>query len=255
MNGTSSVDTSIVAQEKSAHAKWVRALRKESPPVNLDEYIQQWQAFFNQYATHLERWHRLNAGYHNRIASLTQLYIPPNARVLDVGSGNGDLLAALEPSFGVGIDIAERMVRLAAEKHPTLEFRQMAAETLQIPGEPFDYIVLSDLVGYLYDIRVVFERLLSVSHPRTRIVIHWYSNLWQPLLAVAEKVGLKYPQPLLNWTTVADIENLLHLAGFEIVHRRPHILWPKRVPVLSTLVNRYLAHTPGFRWMCLTNWI
>src|SRR5262245_38854798 len=255
MNGTSSIDTPTVTQGKRAHAKWVRALRKESPPVNLGEYIQQWEAFFDQYALHVERWHRLNAGYHNLIASLARFYIPTKARVLEIGSGNGDLLAALEPSYGVGIDISERMVRLATKKHPSLHFLRMAGENLQIPDQPFDYIVLSDLVGYLYDIRVVFERLIPVCHAHTRIVIHWYSNLWQPLFALAEKIGLKYPQPLLNWTTVEDIENLLHLAGFELVHRRGHILLPKQVPFLSTLANRYLAHVPGFRWMCFTNWI
>ena len=67
-------------------------------------------------------------------------------------------------------------------------------------------------------------------HARTRLVIHWYSNLWQPLLAFAEKLRLKYPQPLLNWTTVEDIQNLLHLTNFEVVHHRGHILWPNTCP-------------------------
>ena len=150
---------------------------------------------------------------------------------------------------------SQEMLEIARSSHPELELHHLPAEDLRLIDGPFDYIVLSDLVGYLYDIRVVFERLRAVCHPRTRIVIHWYSNLWQPLLALAEKVGLKYPQPLLNWTTVEDIENLLHLAGFDVVHRRPHVMLPKRVPLLSRLVNRYLAHTPGFHWMCLTNWI
>src|SRR5262249_45057613 len=77
----------------------------------------------------------------------------------------------------------------------------------------------------------------------------------QPLLRLAEKTGLKYPQPLINWTTVEDIRNLLQLTGFEVIHHRAHILLPKHVPLLSTLANRYLAHLPGLRWMCLTNWV
>src|SRR5207245_10675018 len=98
---------------------------------------------------------------------------------------------------------------------------------------------------------LVFAQLRKVCHSRTRLVIHWYSNLWQPLLVFAERFGLKYPQPLLNWTTVEDIQNLLHLAGFEMVHRRAHILWPKQVPLLTTLANRYVAHVLGFRWPVL----
>jgi Glycosyl transferase family 2 len=107
----------------------------------------------------------------------------------------------------------------------------------------------------LYDIRLVFERLRTVCHSRTRLVINWYSRLWQPILELAEKAGLKYPQPLVNWTTVEDISNLLHLTAYEVVHHRRHILLPKQVPFLSALASRYLAHLPGFRWLCLTNWI
>ena len=249
------IGTAHVMQEQQGRAKWVRTVRKESPPASLEEYLQHWEAFFDHYAAQVDRWHHRNAGYHQAIASLARFYVSADARVLEIGSGNGDLLAALKPSYGLGIDIAGQMVSLAARKYPHLHFRQMAAEQLDLPGEPFDYIVLSDLVGYLYDIRLVFEQLRHVCHTRTRLIIHWYSNLWHPLLVCAEKLGLKYPQPLLNWTTVEDIQSLLHLAGFEVIHRRAHILWPKQVPLLSTLANRYMAHMPGFRWLCLTNWM
>jgi SAM-dependent methyltransferase len=255
MKSTLSTDTNSIVQEKLVPAKWAQAVRKESPPSNLIEYSRQWEAFFDEYAVRVDEWHQRNAGYHNAIASVAGFYIPAGASVLEIGSGNGDLLAALRPARGVGIDISGRMVHLAAKKYPRLDFRQMTAENLSPADEPFDFIVLSDILGYLYDIRAVFERLRQVCHSRTRIVIHWYSNLWHPFFVLAEKLGLKYPQPLLNWTTVEDIRNLLHLAGFEVVHHRPHILWPKRVPFLSSVANRYLAHLPGLRWMCLTNWI
>jgi SAM-dependent methyltransferase len=250
-----STDAENVAQEQQGQGKWVRTVRRESPPESLDQYLRHWEAFFDHYAAQVDHWHRRNAGYHKAIAALARFYVPADARVLELGSGNGDLLAALQPSSGTGVDISGQMVRLAAMKYSHLHFRQMAAEHLTLSGEPFDFIVLSDLVGYLYDIRLVLEQLRKICHPRTRLIIHWYSRLWQPLLGLAEKLGLKYPQPLLNWTTVEDMQNLLHLAGFEVVHRRPHLLLPKQVPLLTTLANRYLAHVPGLRWMCLTNWM
>jgi len=217
--------------------------------------LQGWEAFFDHFASQIEHWRRRNAGYHKLIASLMQFYVPPGVRVLEIGSGNGDLLAAVRPSYGLGIDISGDMVRVAAAKYPHLAFRRMPAERLDLPAEQFDYVILSDLVGYLYDIRLVFELLRKVCHPRTRLVLNWYSRVWQPLLTIAEKIGLKYPQPLLNWTTVEDISNLLRLSGFEIVHRRAHILLPLTVPVLSAVANRYLAHLPGFRLFCMSNWI
>ena len=227
----------------------------ERPPVSMDEYLQGLETFFDRYATQLEHWRRRNVGYHRAITSLAHFYVPAGARVLEIGSGNGDLLAALNPSYGLGIDISGKMVCLATTKYPHLKFRQMPAERLDLPGEQFDFIILSDLVGYAYDIRLVFERLRIVCHSRTRLVLHWYSRLWQPILWLAERLGLKYPQPQLNWTTVEDISNLLYLVGFEVVHHRGHFLLPKKVPFLSAFANRYVAHVPGFRWLCLMNWI
>lgn len=236
-------------------ADWVRSVRTARPPATTDEYLQTWETFFDHYAAIVLQWRERNAGYHSALASLARFYIPPGARVLEIGSGTGDLLAATEPTHGVGIDISGGMTRLAAARHPHLQFRQMAAERLDLGGETFDYVVLSDLVGFLYDIRLVFERLRSVCHPQTRIVIHWYNRLWEPLLLLAEKLGAKYPQPLLNWTTFDDIANLLSLADCEIVRRDRHTLLPAHVPLATAFANRYLAHLPLVRHLCLSNWV
>jgi 2-polyprenyl-3-methyl-5-hydroxy-6-metoxy-1,4-benzoquinol methylase len=248
-----SIDSVSSVQTKKTYCEWVRTVRNQRPPVGMEEYSQDWKVFFDHYAAEADHWHRRNAGYHNALARLACFYVPAGARVLEVGSGNGDLLEALRPSYGVGIDISSEMVHLAAQKYPHLQFFHMPAERLELPGEQFDFIILSDLLGYLYDIRLTFERLRTVCHPRTRLVVNWYSRLWQPLLVLAERLGLKYPQPLVNWTTVEDVTNLLSLSGFEAVHRRQHLLLPKRVPFLSAFANRYLARLPGFRWLCLMN--
>ena len=237
------------------YSRWAREVRKDRLPVRMDKHLKEVEEFFDHYAASVETWRSRNAGYHRAIASLSRFYIPAGARVLEIGSGTGDLLAATEPRHGVGIDISSEMVRLAGSKHPNLEFHWMAAERLDLAAEKFDYIILSDLVGFLYDIRLVFERLRSVSHAQTRIVIHWYSLLWQPLLSLAERVGLKYPQPILNWTTKEDLTSLLYLADFEVVQSRPHVLLPKRVPLVSALVNRFLEPLPLIRWLALTNWV
>jgi ubiquinone/menaquinone biosynthesis C-methylase UbiE len=238
-----------------SYPQWAQSARKERPPSTMEEYFQGWAAFFDHYASTVQTWRRRNGGYHRALASLVCFYVPENQRVLELGSGTGDLLAATLPRRGVGIDISAEMVRLAREKHSGLEFREMAAECLNLGEEKFDYIILSDLTGFLFDIRMVLEKLRNVCHPETRILINWYSRAWQPILTAAEKLGLKYPQPLLNWTTVEDTLNILHLTDFEVVQTRPHILLPLQLPILSRLANRYLAHLPVLRWLCLTNWI
>ena len=237
------------------YPRWARDVRKDKLPTRMGEHLGEVEEFFDHYALSVEKWRRRNEGYHRAISSLCSFYIPASARVLEIGSGTGDLLAATQPLRGLGIDISPEMVRLATSKHPDLEFRCMAAESLDCGGEKFDYIILSDLVGFLYDIRLVFERLRSACHAQTRIIIHWYSLLWQPILALAERTGMKYPLPILNWTTKEDLANLLYLADFEVLRSRPHILLPKHVPLLTRFVNRFLTPLPLIRQFALTNWV
>ena len=230
-------------------------MRSERPPAALDEYLAGFEAFFDDYAARVGYWRARNPGYHECVAQTARFYVPRGARVLEIGCGTGDLLASLEPSEGMGVDLSGAMVKEAAHRHPHLEFRQAAAERLELPDRAFDYIILSDLVGYLFDIRAALERLRAVSHPGTRIIVNWYSRVWQPVLHLLEALGLKYPLPFLNWTTVGDIENLLRLAGFEAIRARGHILLPVRLGPLSRFANRFLAHLPVLRWFVWTNWV
>src|SRR5215468_5241126 len=224
--------------------RWVRAVRSERPPAALDEYLRAFEAFFDHHAAHVDDWRSRNSGYHRAVATIARFYIPRDARVLEVGCGTGDLLAALEPAYGVGVDLSGEMVRRASARHPTLSFHWMPAEQLSLPGQTFDYIILSDLLGYLYDIRAVLERVATLSHPGTRIVINWYSRLWQPVIHLLDRLGLKAALPYLNWTTVEDVQNLLRVTGLEPVRSRGHILLPLRLGPLSWLANRFLAHFP-----------
>jgi len=48
--------------------------------------------------------------------------IPPGKRVLELGCGRGDLLAALKPSYGVGIDFGAETTAKANARHPDLYF-------------------------------------------------------------------------------------------------------------------------------------
>src|SRR5262249_4283421 len=133
MKSALSTGTSTIVQDKRGSSKWVQTVRKETPPPNLLEYSRQWEAFFDEYAVRIDEWHGRNAGYHDAVAATAGFYIPAGASILEIGSGNGDFLAALRPARGVGIDISSRMVDLAAQKHPELYFRQMTAENLKLP--------------------------------------------------------------------------------------------------------------------------
>src|SRR3954468_2251867 len=107
---------------------------------------------------------RPSRGYHALVAAVHEAIVRPGASVLELGSGAGDLLAALAPSRGLGVDLSPGMVALARERHPALEFEQAAGEELEL-GETFDYVVLSDLVPYVDDLLGVFRSVAAHSHP------------------------------------------------------------------------------------------
>jgi hypothetical protein len=83
-----------------------------------------------------------------------------------------------------------------------------------------------------------------VSHDRTRVLIYSYSRLWQPLLRLAELLGLKYEQPPEAWLPPEEIKNMLALADFELVRDDAHLVCPVRIPLLADLANRYLGRLP-----------
>jgi SAM-dependent methyltransferase len=185
----------------------------------------------------------------DRLLSLYYAFlIPPRVRVLALGCGAGDLLAALKPSRGVGIDTDPDLIARAQQKHPGLEFH-IASEPLA-GQEKFDYIVLPDLVNYLPDVQSVLERLQRHSYQHTRLVLNAFNHLWRPCVSLAQKLTGRSSTLPENWLSRWDIENLLHLAGWEVVKTESRILWPFKTPILERLFNRWLA--PLLKHFCVS---
>lgn len=192
--------------------------------------------------------------YHRRLEQIIQFVVPPGQRVLEIGCGRGDLLAALSPSYGVGVDFSPQMIARANQRYPHLHFIEADAHELDLGGK-FDYVILSDLVNDLWDVQTVLLRLKAHTVPRSRIIINSYSRLWEWPLGIARKVGLAKPNLFQNWLTVEDITGLLLLADFEVVRHWEEIIWPVRTPIIDSLMNRFFAKIWPFRWFALTHLI
>jgi len=199
-------------------------------------------------------WRGFNAYYHSKLAEICRFVIPPERSVLEVGCGPGDLLAAVRPSFGLGIDLSFRMISIARAKYPDLTFIQASAADFDT-DRTFDYIILSDVVNDLWDVQHVLNRLHHFAHPDTRIIVNSYSRLWEIPRRIAEALGLTTKLPPQNWLTIEDLDNLLNLADFEVIRQWPDILCPIRVPVVDSICNRYLAKLWPFRLFDLSNFV
>jgi len=208
------------------------------------------RAFYDARAP--DRARELQRAYHELLQRYYRFMVPPGARVLELGCGLGDLLAAVRPALGRGVDFSAAMIDAARRRHPELLFEVGEATVYQC-AEPFDYLILSDLLNDVPDVQDLFEHLRSLAHPRSRLVLNFFNNLWRPILAVAAKLGAKSPTLQQNWLSRVDVENLLNLAGWEVVKTDARILWPQRTPLLAGLLNRWLA--PLLKHFCLTIFI
>ncbi len=206
--------------------------------------------FYSWVAHSRERWKERNRFYHDQVLDLLRSRVAPGLRVLEVGSGLGDTLAALEPARGVGVDLSPEMVRRAAERHPDLEFHCADAHTLDL-GETFDVVLLNDTVMDLDDIQVTLQSLRRHLEPDGCLLLTFYNHLWEPLLKLAEDLGQRQPHRLQNWLTPGDVANFLRLADYAVVDEGSAVLVPRRLPGAG-LLNRLLA--PRLRPASLVHW-
>jgi SAM-dependent methyltransferase len=230
----------------------------EQPNTALDDaraaYIARRRAAWDASATTWAVPRSANATYHGRLASVYRSLVPSGRRVLEVGCGAGDLLAALRPTVGVGVDFSSQMLAVARGRHPSLEFIEAEASELQ-SSRTFDFVILSDLVNDVWDVQSVLERVLSHCHSATRLIINFYSHLWAPPRAIAQFIGAATPLLDQNWLTANDMTNLLNLAGFDVVRRWEEILCPFPVPGLEPFANRVLVKSWPFKLAAMTNFI
>lgn len=221
--------------------------------MDLSKHTQKIKEYFNKIASKRDYWRNKNSYYHNQIEHLCKFLIPQNKKVLDIGCGTGDLLASLQPQYGLGIDISEALIEIAKKKHKKIKFLVNDAQDLRV-NDSFDYIVMSDVIGNFEDVQKAFEQLHKVSNDKTKVVVTYYSFLWESILNIAEKLHLKMPQPIQNWLSSKDIENLLELANLEVIKKGTFLLLPIDIPILSDFFNRFLARLPLLKDLSLVSY-
>lgn len=199
-----------------------------------------------------DAWRGMGGWYHKRIAEYYKFLVSPGLRILEIGCGLGDLIASLEPSRGVGVDFSAEAIARAKTRHPGLEFHQLDAHDLSSLDGEFDIIIFSDAINDLWDVQRALEQVKRFCAPHTRLILNFYSHLWQIPLAVAQSLDLATPMLSQNWLTVSDVNNLLNLAGFETIRTSNEIVWP--LP-LGGFANRYLARLWPFREFALSNFL
>lgn len=138
--------------------------------------------------------------------------IQPNARVLDLGCGNGDLLALLRDkknTRGVGIEIDEKAIHACVEKGLTVVHGDIDNELSDYANKRFDYVIL-------------YESLQQVLHP-------------EHVILEALRVGKR---------VVVGIPNFCH------AYARYQVCFRGKVPVTKELPYQWYD-TPNLRFLSI----
>jgi len=215
-------------------------------------YQQTRTAHWNAIAQKRDQWRGMGRWYHRRLTEIYRYLINPNQRVLEIGCGTGSLLASLQPAQGVGVDFSPEMIARAKKNHPECEFHLADAHDLSSLNGEFDIIILSDTVNDLWDVQRALEEAHRLCAPHTRLILNFYSHLWQLPLNLAQRLNLAAPMLRQNWLTREDIDNMLRLAGFESIRASQEVLFP--LP-LGGLADRYLVKLFPFREFALSNFV
>jgi hypothetical protein len=166
-----------------------------------------------------------------------------------VGCESGDLLAASSPLMALVIDSDRR------PSHGSPAFCASAVSSPHRRHHLINFIISSLQFRWSAGYSAGLERLGPLTHPGTRIIITYYSYLWEGLLRLGSALGMRRPNSYQNWLPPEDIANLLYLSDFDLIRGDSFMLMPKYIPLISSLFNRILSLVPGFRALNLMNLI
>ena len=180
--------------------------------------------------------------------------VPADASVLEVGCGEGDLLAALPNTRRMGIDYLPDAIERARARHPDISFEVgdatagAGARIESAASGAWDAVISDRLCHSVLDIKALLTGLKRQMAPGGRVYLTAFNYLWELPVRLAEMTGWKRPAPTSNWLSDSDFRNLFDIVGLEVVRYEDRLLLPLEVPGVSSALNRYLVRAPGMQF-------
>lgn len=202
-------------------------------------------------AADYDRWHKRNRFYYENLENWFKSVVPANKAVLELGCADGQLCSEMKPSHMAGIDFTPAMIEKAKQRHP--EGRWINGDLTAGPLlaiETYDYVIGADILGYVGDIQAFLENVRPVLHGRSRLVLTKLNPFWNIPMRIAAWLGLAQPRAYASWLNQAQMGQLLDLAGYDVVRKGKFCLVPVWIPLISRLVNRWIAPLPLIRRLC-----
>jgi 2-polyprenyl-3-methyl-5-hydroxy-6-metoxy-1,4-benzoquinol methylase len=212
---------------------------------------------FNKISNQYDVWKKKNWYYYQNLKKLVRLYIPSGKNVLEIGTGTGDILASLEPSAGIGIDISAEMIRLAKgkyDKYSNLRFYHSTIDEVQADAT-YDFIILIDVVEHIENMEETIRSIKTKVHPQTKIFISMANPFWEPLLMIAEKLKLKMPEGKHNRISADKLNKIFNYNGFLLEKHGFALLMPVHISFISELINCWFWKIPVLKRFGLIEYV
>ena len=214
------------------------------------------KSHFDQIASEYDEFKRKNQYYYDSIKNLildisSKLHFNS---VLDIGCGTGELLDYLNPKTGVGVDISPEMIRLAKKKFNKYEFNASDFDKIDLK-KGFDLIIIIDVIEHLGNINKTLSKIKRVSKENTTIIISSPSYYWKLVLFVGEKLKMKMPEGDHKWIPPRTLRRIIKNNGFEIEDFGYRLIFPKKIPYVSKLLNSVFHKIPLIRNLGLVNYV
>ena len=216
----------------------------ERPPSRAEALEATWREYY-RHAAEPPRNPAARDFLHQDLTAAFARLIPGDASVLEVGCGEGDLLAALPNARRQGIDYLPETVARGRTRHPEIGFE--VEDALAPPADLLyraDAVICDRLCHSVLDVKALLAGLKRRLAPEGRIYLTAFNYLWEAPVRLAELAGFKRPAPTANWLSDSDFRNLYDITGLEIVRFEDRLLLPAHLPGVSTALNRYAVRAP-----------
>lgn len=212
--------------------------------------------YFDALAPDIRLWRDKNRFYYDKLEELVVGAVPPGRSVLDIGAQTGEVLDAVKPSDGIGLNLSEKLTALAQEEYPPFRFETFDADAVRLPdGFRPDYIISINLLDHAYDVYDLFKSMRGAVSDNTLILVTTSNPLWSPAFKLASRFGSRVPDSPRNYITNRDIASMFDVMGFDVVEQAYMLPVPRRVPLLGPLLNTVLPETPVLRYMSSTQYL
>lgn len=180
---------------------------------------------FDNLAQSYDEYKSKNRLYYGTLKGAIENQIMRDSKILDIGCGTGSILAHLKPKKGIGIDISQKMIRLAKQKY--ILVKSLAFHVHNIEKKPFkgnfDFILFNDVIEHIENQNQALKNIYLSMNKNTKLILSMANPLWEPLLIILEKLHLKMPEGPHLRITEKNLINLLNKNYLKIIFKKVYL--------------------------------